>query len=128
MSATCLARENRLVALRAGFTEFADVHQFELRRGQLGQRRDWKAAPVRIAGLEGQEKGAIVIGERSAKRVGEVLERCLVIVKGERLEGHAFELGPKGVALILACGIDEFGDRAAMADKAGDRAKANLVR
>ena len=29
--------------------------------------------------------------------------------------------------LILVCGIDEFGDRTAVAGKTGDRAKANLL-
>ena len=115
------------MALRPGLTKFADVHQLELRRGQLSQRCDRKAAPVRIASLEGQEKGTIIVGERSAKRVDQVLERCLVIVIAERLEGHPIELGPKGLALILVRGIDEFGDRAAVADKKGDRAKANVL-
>ena len=115
------------MALRAGLTKFSDVHQFEMRRGQLGQHCDGKQAPVGIASFEGQEKGTLVGGERSPKRTDQALERCLVIVIAEWLEGHSLELGPESFALIFARGIDEFDDRAPVAGEAGDRAKADLL-
>lgn len=110
------------MALRAVFTEFTDVHQLELGGGQIGERCDRKAVPIRIAHLKRLEKGTIIIGQRSAQRADQMIERCLRIIIAEGLERHPLELRLKGLTLILVRGIEEFRDLAAVADEAGDRA------
>jgi hypothetical protein len=71
------------MAARTCLAKFVNVHQHELRDGQFGQHGDRVTARVEITGLEGQEEGAVVIGERSPKRTGQALEGRLVIVIGE---------------------------------------------
>ena len=107
--------------------ELANVQQFELRARQVGQFRDRKTFPIGIPGLERQEEDTIIFGERGVQRVDQAIKRCLMIVVGEGLERHAFELGPEGLPLILAFGIDEFGDRAVVADEGSDQSHANLI-
>jgi hypothetical protein len=57
------------MVLRAGSTEFAYIHQLELRISQFSRRCDRKVTQFGSPASKGKRKGTIVIGERSTKRV-----------------------------------------------------------
>jgi len=61
------------------------------------------------------------------KTADQPVERCLMIVVAERLERHTFELRAQSRALVSALCIDQFSDRATVADQRGDHAEPDFI-
>jgi hypothetical protein len=108
-------------------SEPMDVHQFELRRWKLTDRGQREAFPLRIPSFEAAEKPSISSVQRGVKRPHKAPERFDMILVGEWLEGHSFELRLERGALILSARADQFSDRAPVAYESCDDAVTNLV-
>ncbi|MGF7204834.1 hypothetical protein GGQ82_003922 [Sphingobium olei] len=108
-------------------SEPMNVQQFELRRWKLTDRGHGEAFPLRIPGLEAAEKPSIIGIERGMNRLHKAIERFDMIVVGEWLEGHSFELSLERGALVLSARADQLSDRAPVAYESCDDTVTNLV-
>lgn len=116
-----------LMPLGLRVSEPKDIHQFELRRWKLTDSGQREAFPLRIPSFEAPEKLSIVGIERGMNRLHKAIERFDMILIGEWLEGHSFELSLERSALILSARADQLSDRAPVAYQRSDEAVTNLV-